>query len=750
MTNNSFLVYDIETPGLNEIWNPNDYAQSIHCICAIDNNDQESIFVDKKYKKTIKRIYAEANVYEFDNFLTIVEDYDAIVCHNQISFDLPVLSRLLGFEYDLDPSHINGHNIEIIDTLIDSRWLWPDRPLPNGCPSSIFNPVTNRKDKVGPHGLAAWAYRTGGSKPVIHDWRNQPIEVYVERCVEDARNNKMVFEALTKEMANWYKIGGSLKTWKQVRDKAGIPIYMEHLFAHIMEQQAKSGYPFNIKKAEILYDRIMEDMKVMEAKIEPQLPEVSIPASRLKSDWKSPSKPFNGDGKPSANMEKWLVKHNAELFLSDTNQYRVRAYGKEYSLPLPTYLKTTEPLKLKNSAGIKEFLMRDLAWVPTIWNVKKGPDGRPERDPVTRQLINTTPKIKDAATGQICENLLELDSPLAKDIVLYNTMKHRRNMIKSVSNEETGFLNHARLAYDGRLPGEANTIGAGTCRVTHRVIANIPKSDENVVYGHEMRDLFYAPDGWYNVGWDAQAIEARLEGSEAFPYDHGEYAEELLTTDVHQTNADKFGITRNKAKSVKYGLAYGAQKKKVASMLNITEDQAEIILEQWWDKHWATKMAIDHHKKIWEKNGKKCIVGIDGRPLWARAEHSIFNLRLQNAGAMVMKLSACLMYNKTVGIRPHKAYKVVDYHDEAGWLVMKDLVKWKKFATKEEAKAHEADGANGKAGSKAIEKNGMYYVAFCDIGRLGVECINEAGKLLDIKVGLTGCYQVGKSWADVH
>ena len=749
---NSFLVFDIETDGFNSPWLPDEYANKIHCICAIDNESREYVFVDKADRSKARRALPLTGfILPFSEFVNVVGEYNAIVCHNQIQYDLPILSRLLDFDYDLAPSHISKHKLEIIDTLIDSRWLWPDRPLPPGCPTSIPNPVTGKSDKIGPHGLAAWAYRTGGTKPVVHDWRNQPIEVYLERCMEDARNNKLVFKALIEEMARWYRIPGTLNILKQVRDTARKPIYIEHVFAHIMQQQAMTGYPFNIQKAEALYDRIMADMAVLEAKIEPQLPEVTIPISRLKSEWKSPAKPFKGDGTPSANMQKWLIKHNARLFLNDVNNYQVEAYGNIYNLPLPEYLKTTEPLKLSNSTGIKEFLMRDLGWEPTLWNHKTGPDGRPERDPVTRQLITTTPKIKDGATGQICENLLALDSPLAKDIVLYNTMKHRRNMIKSISNDETGFLNHPRLVWDGRLPGEANTIGAGTCRVTHRVIANIPKADEKVAYGAEMRDLFYAPDGWYNVGWDAQAIEARLEGSEAFEFDHGEYAEELLTTDVHQTNADKFGVTRNKAKSVKYGLAYGAQKKKIANMLCLTEDQAEVLLQQWWEKHWATKMAIEKHKEVWEKRGKKCIVGVDGRPLWVRAEHSIFNMRLQNAGAMVMKLAACLLYKKTVNSRKTgMACKVVDYHDEAGWLVKKELVTWKKFDTMEEAKAHEADGINGKTGSKAIEKNGKFYVAFCDIGRLGIECIAEAGKMLGIKVALTGCYQVGTSWKSVH
>jgi hypothetical protein len=750
---NPFLVMDLEADGLNEPWKPEEYANKIHCICAIDQDDNEFIMVEKEHAKYIKRLYPQAVIAPLKYIKKLITQYKALVCHNIINYDLPVLSRLIGFEYDLSPSHIGGHELEIIDSLIDSRWLWPDRPLPAGCPASIDNPVTGKSDKVGPHGLAAWSYRTGGTKPVVHDWRNQPIEVYVERCMEDARNNKLVFAALIKEMADWYKVPGKVSNWKAVRDKARMPIWIEHLFSHIMHQQAMTGYPFNSDKAEALYERLMSDMAVLEAKIEPSLPELPIPKSRLKKDWKTPANLFKGDATPTVNFEKWLIKHNAKLIqpAGDSGKFTVEAYGKVYDLPLPEYIRTTEPLRLANSAGIKKYLMDYHSWRPLFWNYKKDQWNKPIRDEITKELIPTTPKMKDAATGMICPNLLELDAPLAKDIILYNTLKHRRNMLKSISNEETGFLNHPRLAYDGRLPGEGNTIGAATCRVTHRVIANIPKADEKVVYGAEMRDLFYAPDGWYVVGWDAQAIEARLDGAEAFEFDNGEYANVLLNEDIHQLRADKFKVTRNKAKSIGYMLLYGGGVGKVATMLDCNKAQAEVFLEQWWSEAWASRMAIDKHIEVWEKLGGSKIVGVDGRPLGIRKKHSVFNTRLQNAGTTVMKLSGCLLYDKTLEYRKAgTGCKVIDYHDEAGWLVRKDLVKWKVFGTAEEAKEHQADGANGKTGSKAIEKNGKFYVAFCDIGRLGVECITEAGKMLDIKVTLTGAYQVGKSWKDTH
>ena len=46
-------------------------------------------------------------------------------------------------------------------------------------------------------------------------------------------------------------------------------------------------------------------------------------------------------------------------------------------------------------------------------------------------------------------------------------------------------------------------------------------------------------------------------------YDGGRYAEILLNGDIHQTNADKIGITRKQVKTVTYAFLYGAGDEKI-------------------------------------------------------------------------------------------------------------------------------------------------------------------------------------------
>lgn len=88
-------------------------------------------------------------------------------------------------------------------------------------------------------------------------------------------------------------------------------------------------------------------------------------------------------------------------------------------------------------------------------------------------------------------------------------------------------------------------------------------------------------------------------------------------------NAKKLGISRNDAKSVTYGLLYGAQANKVAKMLNIPTHEAEELVEKFWDSVAPLKALKHDIEKEWESTGKQFIKGLDGRKLFSRAKHSL-------------------------------------------------------------------------------------------------------------------------------
>lgn len=108
-----------------------------------------------------------------EQWLEVLEVPDlCMIWHNGLGYDLPLLDKLFGIPYTIQPDSCNGRNIQIIDTLVWSRNWYPDL---NG------------------HGLLDWAKRLGTFKPEIEDWHNLPLEVYVDRCTNDAITTEKVF-----------------------------------------------------------------------------------------------------------------------------------------------------------------------------------------------------------------------------------------------------------------------------------------------------------------------------------------------------------------------------------------------------------------------------------------------------------------------------------------------------------------------------------------------------------------------------
>lgn len=150
-------VFDIEANGL--------YAtvSKIHCAVVRDLKN---------------RVLAKFTPADIDKFPAFLDKFDVIIGHNIISYDLPVLRKILGYEY-------KG---KVVDTLIMSRLLNPKRLLP-----------FHAKDKkAGPHSLYAWGVRLGVDKPEHEDWENYSEDM-LHRCSEDTNINVRTYHALMEE-----------------------------------------------------------------------------------------------------------------------------------------------------------------------------------------------------------------------------------------------------------------------------------------------------------------------------------------------------------------------------------------------------------------------------------------------------------------------------------------------------------------------------------------------------------------------
>lgn len=383
--------------------------------------------VTKKYKKDLMYVFCKTEelsegfieatkikypYVEFkglEDVTPFLNKCDAIVMHNIFGYDLPMLQQLGYIDtYDMYPENINGNNCRLIDTLSMSRTLHPDRLLPRGCPSKVYNTVTKKYNTVGGHGLHSWGMRVANLKPKVDDWRNQHLDVYVNRCLEDVAINELVLQSVIKESEQNAVDGGD---WK-------VPLRINNKCDFLMEKQETDGILFDQEAAWKLLDRVDNWMDDIEANVNPQLPRREMPLSRRPT---FPKESFKGDGAISGNGWNWLEKHLG---------YSVNRYALEFVAPPKTALKKdntlskagenycikngitepekmmdfisdqnakaltlkvlpdetlekakedlrnkvmpdiTEPMTISNQQDIKKYLYRDEGWRPELWRVK--------------------------------------------------------------------------------------------------------------------------------------------------------------------------------------------------------------------------------------------------------------------------------------------------------------------------------------------------------------------------------------------
>lgn len=298
-----------------------------------------------------------------------------------------------------------------------------------------------------------------------------------------------------------------------------------------------------------------------------------------------------------------------------------------------------QPMNLNSHEQVKSYLLTQ-GWQPTTFT----PGGSPQLSEDSFESV----------TG-------DLPSLLTRRAVVM----HRKRLLDSVKKDgsDGGLLSFVRD--DGRIEARAITNGTPTARAIHSQIVNIPAV--GTAFGEEFRGLFIVPEGYLLAGVDAQALEGRIMAHFVLNYPGGDaIAEILLNGDVHQVNADLWGCTRKEAKSPFYALNFGAQPKKLAQTMGVSEKRAKQVYNDFWSFYKPLELFKNDLVSAWEKRGGNkggFLKGLDGRKLFARSPHSLVNLMIQSSGSIVVKTAMCFIDN---AIKKGKidAVQVGWFHDE--------------------------------------------------------------------------------------
>lgn len=273
----------------------------------------------------------------------------------------------------------------------------------------------------------------------------------------------------------------------------------------------------------------------------------------------------------------------------------------------------------------------------------------------------------------------------------------------------------------GRIYGSVITNGTITGRMSHSNpnLGQVPASGKPL--GKACRSCFHPTRWrWVQVGGDLSGLELRMLANRLWPWDNGEFAEIVLRGDPHtntmnivnQALPEDKKITRSKAKEVMYAIIYGAGPGKVATILSVKQATGKKVLNELKDGIKGLKQLLSWIERHVEKDGK--LYGLDGRPLPIRSAHKGLNTLLQSDGAVIAKLSWVLWYRKIIQ-KPlrGRVYPILNVHDE------------QQAEAETESDAHAA-------------------------GEALLQCMEEAGKRLKVKLPVEGEYLIGKTWAQCH
>lgn len=200
------LAVDIETDGLD--------AKEVYCVVAKDLDEKRTYTYTKQNMQYCKQL---------------LESADILVFHNGVSFDAPVLKRLLGINIPLD---------KIRDTLILSQ---------------LVNPV-----REGGHSLEAWGKTLGYNKIDFEDWSKYSEEM-LKYCIRDVEITEKIYNTLIPEL-------------KKFSPRS---IRLEHQVRAIIDKQEANGFALDMPKAMQLMARLSDEAQRIKDELQVKFPPIT-------------------------------------------------------------------------------------------------------------------------------------------------------------------------------------------------------------------------------------------------------------------------------------------------------------------------------------------------------------------------------------------------------------------------------------------------------------------------------------------
>lgn len=657
------LVCDIEANGLYQ------EATTIHCAVF------KEVGTDKIWR-----------LRKHDSIIKMLEKCTYLIMHNGIDYDVPLIKKLLGYEY-------KG---KILDTVLMSRELFKNNPIPekmkedygganywkqkygkdvylesltpcedkDGYSIAVFSNgkqhqvISEPKKLDGPHSLAAWGYRLGRGKVEHEDWSVFSPEM-MHRCVEDVEITHLLYNHI-------------LEKWNLEKFPPR-SAWLTMDFMKCISRQQKHGWRLDTDRCNKSLAQLEKWVRWIDIALDPYVPILPlIKEDRLEEDGTTEGfkAPYTKKGDIALRLQKWMENEGIHWDKEDIGGPFCRV--------------TFRKVNLNSDKETKEWLLA-LGWQPEEYNFsqkEKDENGNPKR---------TSPKLSadDAFIG--------VNGKVGRLICKRVQCRHRWSNIK-------GWVE--RVREDNRLESRISGF-TDTYRVRHANLANVPNGEK--FYGRQMRKCFIAEEGKVLVSADASACQDRMIISRA--RDNGIQDPVFEHMVLHGTKEDRtkshcrvqdevnhiFGekgiplIEYGTAKNFGFAYKFGGQPKKLGFMAGEKNEKraveigtivkgafdkifnAQVQLQTHLDKEWTDGAKLRTVEYVWKGQRKSkeelyngTLQTLDGRHVLIRNRKDTLVYGVQSDEAIMMQY-ATVLANKELEKRFKEGVQwkqVCFYHDE--------------------------------------------------------------------------------------
>lgn len=431
---------------------------------------------------------------------------------------------------------------------------------------------------VGRHSLASWGARLRFPKGDFHDFTSGYSEEMREYCEQDVRVTQRLYQHLDL-----------LDSW--------LPAFrLELAFAKFCLRLSGVKFKFDVEEAQRLKAVLERNLRLAETELKQFFPD------RV-TEMKKP--------------EYWVMKTGDGSTIKEKTKTALDRRRKKLGLKPKEVTISPGP----NAKQIHSFNPGSRQQVAERLHEKYGYEA-----PTT-----------DKGNPSIDESVLSsLDYPECRVLSRYFLTKKR---LGQLSDGAAAWL---KLQQGGKISHTVNTIGCATGRVAHSSpnLGQVPAVRSE--YGEEFRGLFQPHDGYVMVGADLSGIEARMLAHYMYPFDGGDFVNEVLNGDIHTRNQQMAHLpTRDDAKTFFYALMYGAGPAKIGEIIGGGHREGMAMINTYMNNMPAFKQLVDKVTYLAQRDG--CIEALDGRMLPIRSDHKTLNSLLQGGAAIVAKAWSVIM-----------------------------------------------------------------------------------------------------------